>query len=80
MTQISIERRIEVDDEIAGEIRWLNRQGVITEGCCCGHGKEQPSAMIRPSSAKRARELDYIPWYCEDVGLYEIQLKGAINE
>lgn len=30
---------VKVDACIADEIQWLNNQGVITLGSCCGHGK-----------------------------------------
>lgn len=32
-------KRVKVDACIADEIQWLNDQGIITLGCCCGHGK-----------------------------------------
>jgi hypothetical protein len=31
--------KVGVDSCIAGEIQKLNHKGVITLGCCCGHGK-----------------------------------------
>ncbi|WP_152619485.1 hypothetical protein [Cohnella kolymensis] len=34
-----INKRVKVDACIADEIQYLNDQGVVTLGCCCGHGK-----------------------------------------
>lgn len=31
--------RVKVDACIADEIQWLNDCGIITLGCCCGHGE-----------------------------------------
>jgi hypothetical protein len=57
--EITIERRVHVDTCIADTIVELNRQGVYTTGCCCGHGNAPASATILPSSQARARELGY---------------------
>lgn len=57
--EIEITRRINVDSCIAAEIVELNRQGVYTSGCCCGHGETLATATILPSAAARARELGY---------------------
>lgn len=57
--EITIERRVHVDSCIADKIVELNRQGVYTTGCCCGHGEAPASATILPSSQDRARELGY---------------------
>lgn len=73
--EIEIIQCIRVDRCIAEEIRWLNAQGVRTEGCCCGHGKAPATAMIAPGSAERATALGYEPVYKADVGLWEIRLK-----
>lgn len=32
-------KTVAVDSCIAEEIKELNKQGVVTLGCCCGHGK-----------------------------------------
>jgi len=76
MTQklIAITPQIWVDAEIAAEIQWLNSRGVRTEGSCSGHGKAPPNAIIKPSSAARARELGYEP-VCVD-GIWGIELDG----
>jgi hypothetical protein len=76
VTEIIVKRRIIVDDEIADEIRWLNEQGVYTEGSCSGHGKERPTAAIKPSSRSRAEELGYEPIYKPHTALFEIELQG----
>jgi hypothetical protein len=86
-TEIEIVQKIKVDDCIADEIQMLNREGVRTEGCCCGYlncGAEQvslnnyPSALIKPSSVNRAKELGYEPIYWDEVDLFEIRLKKSI--
>ena len=75
---VTITQRIEVDAEIADEIVWLNQQGVRTEGSCSGHGTAKPTALIKPSGVERAKELGYIPWQIEGLGLFEIKLRGSI--
>ena len=79
-TEVVISQRITVDSEIADEIVWLNANGVRTEGSCSGHGIVKPTAMIKPSSADKARELGYTPWLVEDLGLYEIKLRGQVPD
>ena len=79
-TEVVITQRISVDSEIADEIVALNAAGVRTEGSCSGHGIAKPTAMIKPSSVERARELGYQPWFIEDIGLFEIKLGGYIPE
>ena len=77
-TTVTITQRIEVDSEIADEIVWLNQEGIRTEGSCSGHGIAKPTAMIKPSSVEKAKELGYTPWHIEDLGLFEIKLRGSI--
>jgi hypothetical protein len=77
--KIEITQRIKVDKCIAEEIKWLNSQGVRTEGSCCGHGKSYSQALIKPSSVNKAKELGYNPIYLDNVGLWEIKLKGENN-
>lgn len=75
--EIKITQKIKVDRCIAAEIEWLNANGIRTEGCCCGHGKHAPEAMIKPSSVLVARKFGYNPIYCPDVGLFKITLKSG---
>lgn len=77
--EITITQRIKVDRCIAEEIKWLNDQGVRTEGCCCGHGRTKANAMITPSSYKRAKELGYKPLYSRKTGLFKITLQRNIG-
>ncbi|KKK69877.1 hypothetical protein LCGC14_2929620 [marine sediment metagenome] len=76
--EVVVGQRITVDACIAAEIVELNRQGVRTEGCCCGHHKAEGQALIRASSVDRARELGYNPvYYDNDNGLFEIKLRSG---
>ena len=50
---------IHVDSCIADEIQRLNHNGIITEQCCCGHGKSKPNCLISLESKERAEELGY---------------------
>lgn len=72
--EIVVVRHIQVDRCIAERVRQLNDQGIWTEASCCGHGKCSPSALIRPSSVVKAKELGYNPIYVQDIGLFEIQI------
>ena len=77
-TTVTITQQIKVDAEIADEIVWLNQEGVRTEGSCSGHGIARPTAMIKPSSVEKAKQLGYTPWHIEDLGLFEIKLRESI--
>jgi len=59
LKEVVIERRVWVDECISDAIVRLNQQGIYTTGCCCGHGKAEPTAVILPSSVKRAENLGY---------------------
>lgn len=72
--EVEVVRRIKVDSCIVEKIQCLNSQGIWTEASCCGHGKCAPSALIRPSSVPKARELGYQPVYMQDTGLFEIRI------
>lgn len=74
--KITIPRYVMVDATIAPEIALLNRIGIETEGSCQG---PPPTAMIRPSSAERARTLGYDPQYREDVELFEVALRSTFG-
>jgi hypothetical protein len=58
---IQITQTITVDACIADEIVALNAAGVHTLNACCSHGRGKSVALIKPSSADRARELGYFP-------------------
>lgn len=82
--KITILQEILVDKCIAEEIKWLNDQGVRTEGCCCGHGKYYPSALITPKSVNKALKLgysvrDYYLKSGQHSGLFEIMLKKKVG-
>lgn len=36
--EISSGKKVKVDACIADEIEYMNKQGAVTVGCCCGHG------------------------------------------
>lgn len=42
---------IHVDACIADYVQEMNRRGIITLNCCCGHGKDVGYVIIDPSSA-----------------------------
>lgn len=50
---------IPVDKCIGQEVEALIKRGVITLGCCCGHGKYAPSCLIDESSIQLAKKLGY---------------------
>jgi len=68
-----------IDSCIADEIQTLNKKGVITVGCCCGHGKFEPEALISEESVELCKSLGYkVREYSEQHtknGIYEILLK-----
>ena len=39
-------RTVCIDECIASQIQALWAEGVQTEGCCCGHGKQCPSVIL----------------------------------
>ena len=75
--EIEIVQKIRVDRCIADEIKWLNANGIRTESCCCGHGKQAPEALIKPSSASTAKKFGYNPVFCPDTGFFKITLKSG---
>lgn len=52
---------IPVDACIGEEVERLISAGVITLGCCCGHGKTSPACLISKESADLVRQLGYNP-------------------
>jgi len=55
----SRERGICVDACIAEAIKMLWANGIVTDGCCCGHNRMRPSVVI-DSSADGRRALDLL--------------------
>lgn len=76
--EITIERRLTVDACIADEIVRLNKMGVYTTGCCCGHGKGPATANILPSAQDRARECGY-DVTLNDGGDPYIEIRAAVD-
>lgn len=80
--QVIITQTINVDDCIAQEIVFVNSMGIRTEGCCCGHGTEEPSAIIKPSCVNKAKKLGYKPEFNHELGhggQWSINLKSKCN-
>lgn len=75
---------IPVDACIKPEIEKLIQQGVITLGCCCGHGKSlYGTCLIHKDSVKLVKQLGYQPYKFrpDEKGfedLYEIKLKTKV--
>lgn len=66
--EVTLVRKVFVDECIADFVVWLNEQGVYTTGCCCGHLSGEPASFnLLPSSQARARELGFFP-ALNDVG------------
>ena len=69
---------IPVDACIGKEVERLINAGVITLGCCCGHGKTDPECLISEESLNLARQLGYEPKHYEE-DRWEIKLKGGLK-
>lgn len=73
-----------VDVCIADEIEYLNKKGVKTLGCCCGHGEGYPQCLIHESSIGLCKEMGYkVREYSREhteCGIHEILLKTNIEE
>lgn len=84
---IKYHRGIPVDACIKHEVEYLIEQGVITLGCCCGHGKSKyATCLIHKDSVDLIKELgyEYYKFRPNEDGfenLYEIKLmtKVVIN-
>ena len=66
---------IPVDKCIGPEIQRLIDAGVVTKGCCCGHGKGPAVALALAESASLLRGLGYEPRLYKFNGLVEFELK-----
>lgn len=68
---------------IGKEIKQLINNGVITYGCCCGHGTSNPTCLVNIESKSILNDLGYILHeYSEDHtkrGIYEINLKTNVQ-
>lgn len=53
--------RISVDRCLLAELRLLWKQGIVTNGCCCGHNEWREWAYIgvRPADIPRMKALGY---------------------
>lgn len=63
-----------VDSCIAEEVQRLNNVGIKTVGCCCGHGKQEPTVLVLEESLNEMKEMGYL---CEaySEGTYNCILK-----
>lgn len=72
---------VPVDSCIAVEVQALNDLGVITYGCCCGHGNFEPECLVDISSKELLESNGYqlqefSEEHTED-GIYEVLLKAT---
>jgi hypothetical protein len=51
--------RIAVDACIAEYVQEMNNRGVITVGCCCGHGKEEGVVLVAEECISLLDRLGY---------------------
>lgn len=68
-------RGIPVDRCIGQEMQYLINNRVVTLGCCCGHGKEEPQCLIAGTSVCLAKELGYDPEW-QSPGVWSMKLRG----
>lgn len=48
-----------VDSCIANYVQKMNDLGIITVGCCCGHGKSEPQVLVDLESKELLERLNY---------------------
>ena len=48
-----------VDRCLANEIEYLWNQGIVTRGCCCGHGRELGFINVSKESVGKMLDLGY---------------------
>ena len=58
---VVLTREVGIDEEIADEIVWLNKQGVRTVESCSDHGEHKPVAWIHGNDYEQAVKLGYKP-------------------
>lgn len=70
---------------IGKEIEFLIKQGVITRGCCCGHGKGKPSCLVIINNSEDQRKLHELGYEIHEFrpdwtkGMFEIYLKTDVQ-
>lgn len=74
---------IKTDICIGREVEQLIKKGVITYGCCCGHGEKYPTCLVNIQSKEILNDLEYELYEVSDMhtkdGIYEITLKTDIQ-
>lgn len=51
--------KVFVDSCISGYVQEMNKMGIVTVGCCCGHGDSPPHVLISAESRLIAERLGY---------------------
>jgi len=80
-------RIIAVDACIAETIQALWREGCQTLGCCCGHGRENPSVVVSPDYdddgisriAEFLRNNDPRPWTVQQWRLVTVAMTLPVS-
>jgi hypothetical protein len=57
---------VAVDFCIADEVQQMNNRGIITTGCCCGHGKRPPEVLVSLESKELLDKFGYLYEIYED--------------
>jgi len=70
---------VAVDACIADEIKYLWSKGVITYGCCCGHGKEDPICLVNKECEGVLKKLGYEYSYNSELSCFEVNIERRIN-
>ena len=55
----SAHEMIGIDKCLVDEIRYLWSLGIITAGCCCGHGRIEPTICVEEEYIDKMKELGY---------------------
>ena len=55
-------KEIEVDSCIKAIVEGLGKAGVVTVGCCCGHGRDCPTVLL--ADGRVVYIMNKKPWQC----------------
>jgi len=74
---------ISTDICIGKEVEQLINKGVITYGCCCGHGGKIPTCLVDKKSLKLLEKLGYKSFELSDMhtedGIFSTNLKTDVQ-